>query len=174
MAINPHLVRRGSPLFRETVFVNFEQALAQHGLRAIGEEAFRGKFDLNRGGEGPRGRWLDSNFLAVAKRLFANGSGACILLLVTLGVYLRIRHDRPQFLNVQPDVRIYDTSSGERIGDDADNAEGPLRPLEGVSGHHVSRFGGRHIPPTQRIGSAETHDLPRRATGAERPSRSCG
>ncbi len=126
MAINPHLVRRDGPLFRETVFVNFERALAQHGFRAVGEEAFRGRFDLNRGGEGPWGRWLDADFVAGAKRISAGRFGACIPFLVTVRVYVRIWHNRPQFLNVQPDVRIYDTGSGERIGEYGDNAEAPL------------------------------------------------
>ena len=126
VAINPHLVRRDSPLFRETVFVNFERSLAQHGFRAVGEEAFRGKFDLNRGGSGPWGRWLDEDFLAGAKRISAGGSGPCIPFLVTVRVYVRIWHNRPQFLNVQPDVRIYDTGSGERIGGHGDDAEAPL------------------------------------------------
>jgi len=125
-AINPHLVPRDSPLFRETVFINFENALAKHGFRAVGEEAFRGKFDLNRGGAGPWGRWLDADFVAGAKRLSAEGSGACIPFLVTARVYVRIWHNRPQYLNVEPWVSIYDTGSGERIGEAADNAEVPL------------------------------------------------
>jgi len=82
VAINPHLVPRDTPLFRETVFVNFERSLAQHGFSAIGEEAFLGKSDLNRGGEGPWGRWLDADFLAGAKRISAGRSGACIPFLV--------------------------------------------------------------------------------------------
>lgn len=126
VAINPHLVRRDSPLFRETVFVNFERSLAQHGFRAVGEEAFRDRFDLNRGGAGPWGRWLDADFVAGAKRISAGRSGACIPFLVTVRVYVRIWHNRPDFLNVQPDVRIYDTGSGERIGEYGDDAEAPL------------------------------------------------
>ena len=125
-AINPHLVVRDRPLFRETVFVNFERALAQRGFRAVGEEAFRGKFDLNRGGAGPRGRWLDADFVAGAQRLSADGSGACIPFLVTVRVYVRIWRDRPHVLNVEPWVRIYDTGSGARIGTAADNADVPL------------------------------------------------
>ncbi len=125
-AINPHLVVRNTPLFRETVFFNFEKALAKYGFRAVGEEAFRGKFDLNRGGGGPWGRWLDEDFLAGAKRLSAGRSGACIPFAVTVRVYVRIWHNRPEFLNVQPDVRIYDPGSGERIGDVGDDAEIPL------------------------------------------------
>ncbi|MDE0149358.1 MAG: hypothetical protein OXM58_13395 [Rhodospirillaceae bacterium] len=125
-AINPNLVVRDSPLFRETVFANFESVLAKHGFRAVGEEAFRGRFDLNRGGAGPWGRWLDADFVAGAKRLSADGSGACFPFLVTARVYVRIWHNRPQYLNVEPWVRIYDTGSGERIGEAADNAEVPL------------------------------------------------
>ena len=124
--INPHLIRRDTPRFRETVFVNFEKALAKYGFRAVGEDAFRDKFDLNRGGGGPWGRWLDEDFLAGAKHISAGRSGACIPFLVTVRVYVRIWHNRPDFLNVQPDVRIYDTGSGKRIGGHGDDAEAPL------------------------------------------------
>ena len=124
--VNPHLIRRDTPRFRETVYANFEKALAQYGFRAVGEEAFRGRFDLNRGGGGPWGRWLDEDFLAGAKRLSADGSGVCIPFLVTVRVYVRIWHNRPDFLNFQPDVAIFDAVSGERIGRDGLNVDVPL------------------------------------------------
>lgn len=115
-AVNPHLILRDSPLFRETVFVTLEQALAQYGFRATGEEAFEGTFDLDRGGEGPWGRWLDEDFLAGAMHISADRAGTCIPFLVTVRVYVRIWHDRPQLLRVDPDVSIYDVQSGTSIG----------------------------------------------------------
>ncbi|MDE0415675.1 MAG: hypothetical protein OXI95_01895 [bacterium] len=115
-AVNPHLIRRDSPLFRETAFVNLEQALAQYGFRAMGEEAFEGAFDLDSGGEGPWGRWLDEDFLSGAMHLSADEAGTCIPFLITVRVYVRIWHDRPQFLRVDPDISIYDVQSGTSIG----------------------------------------------------------
>ena len=125
-AVNPHLIRRDSPLFRETVFVHLEHALAQGGFRAMGEEVFEGTFDLNRGGEGPLGRWLDEDFLAGAMHLSEEKAGACIPFLVTVRIYVRIWHDRPEFLRVDPDISIYDVGSGEKIGETAPIIEVPL------------------------------------------------
>ena len=125
-AVNPHLIRRDSPLFRETVFVHLEHALAQGGFRAMGEEVFEGTFDLNREGEGPLGRWLDEDFLAGAMHLSEEKAGACIPFLVTLRIYVRIWHDRPEFLRVDPDISIYDVSLGEVIGGTAPIIEVPL------------------------------------------------
>ena len=115
-AVNPHLIRRDSPLFRETVFVILEQTLAQSGFRAMGEEAFKRTFDLNRGGEGPWGRWLDGDFLSGAKHISADSAGTCIPFLITVRVYVRIWHDRPQFLRVDPDISICDVQSSTSIG----------------------------------------------------------
>ncbi len=125
-AVNPHLIRRDSRLFRETVFVHLEHALAQGGFRAMGEEVFEGTFDLNHGGEGPLGRWLDEDFLAGAMHLSAERTGACIPFLVTVRVYVRIWHDRPEFLRVDPDISIYDVGSGKTIGGTAPIVEVPL------------------------------------------------
>lgn len=125
-AVNPHLILRDSPLFRETVFVNLEHVLEQYGFRALGEDAFEGTFDLDRGGEGPWGRWLDEDFLAGAMHISADGAGTCIPFLVTVRVYLRIWHDRPQFLSVDPDINIYDVHSGKTIGGTEPMVEVPL------------------------------------------------
>ena len=125
-AVNPHLIRRDSTLFRETAFVHLEHALAQGGFRAVGEEVFEGTFDLNRGGEGPLGRWLDEDFLAGTMHLSAEKTGVCIPFLMTVRIYVRIWHDRPEFLRVDPDISIYDVSSGEKIGRTAPIIEVPL------------------------------------------------
>ena len=125
-AVNPHLIRRDSPLFRETAFVNLEHALAQGGFRAVGEDVFEGAFDLNSGGEGPLGRWLDEDFLAGAMHISAERAGTCIPFLITVRIYVRIWHDRPEFLRVDPDISIYDVSSGEAIGGTAPMVEAPL------------------------------------------------
>lgn len=125
-AVNPHLIRRDSALFRETAFVNLEHALAQGGFRAVGEEVFEGTFDLNRGGEGPLGRWLDEDFLTGAMHISAKRTGVCIPFLITARIYVRIWHDRPEFLRVDPDISIYDVGSGETIGGTAPIIEVPL------------------------------------------------
>ena len=125
-AVNPHLIRRDSALFRETAFVNLEHALAQGGFFAVGEEVFEGAFDLNRGGEGPHGRWLDEDFLAGAMHISAERAGVCIPFIVTVRIYVRIWHDRPEFLRVDPDISIYDVGSGESIGGTAPMIEVPL------------------------------------------------
>ena len=161
-AVNSHLIRRDSALFRETAFVNLEHALAQGGFRAVGEEVFEGAFDPNRGGEGPLGRWLDEDFLAGAMRLSAEKAGACIPFLVTVRIYARIWHDRPDFLRVDPDISIYDVGSGETIGGTAPIIEVPLpdqcppsgclervfRPLGEFAARQLSEYRRRDVSDT--------------------------
>ena len=61
--LSPAVIRRDSKEFKEKIFPPLAKALARGGFRAVGEESFRARFDVD-GVPGERlSRWMSLDFL---------------------------------------------------------------------------------------------------------------
>ena len=136
--LSPFILRRDSEEFRNAVFPAIAQALAQAGTRAIGEEPFRPRFNVD-GIEGDfSSRWMSVDLLHVAPQVPVDDAGDMAPYLVFVVVWIRTcRDDTAWFCtetgasvhNPVSDKSIFGTGQDVRYPIPSDYAGGGLLPL---------------------------------------------
>ena len=113
--LSPFVLRRDSKEFKEVVFPPIAEALARAGIRAVGEEPFRAKFNVD-GIEGDfSSRWDCLDFLHFAPQVPVDDAGNTAPYAVCVDVWIRTCRDDATFFCTEIGASVHDTVSGERI-----------------------------------------------------------
>ncbi len=113
--LSPFVIWRDSEEFKEVVFPPVAQALARKGFRAIGEESFRTKFNVD-GVPGERlTRWYSEDFLHYAGQVSVDAAGNTAPYMVTLNIWRRVCRDDATAICIEVSGDVYETASRERL-----------------------------------------------------------
>lgn len=124
--LSPFVMWRDSPEFREVVFPAVAEALARAGIRAVGEEPFRARFNVD-GSEGDfSSRWDCLDFVHFAPQVPVDDAGNTAPYVVCVDVWLRTCRDDATFICAEAGASVHDTASGERIFGAGQAAQHPI------------------------------------------------
>ena len=113
--LSPFVLRRDSKEFREVVFPPIAEALARARIRALGEEPFRARFNVD-GIEGDfSSRWVCLDFLHYAPQVPVDDAGNTAPYVVCVEVWIRTCRDDATFFCTEVGASVHDVASGERI-----------------------------------------------------------
>ena len=113
--LSPFVLRRDSKEFREVVFPSIADALARVGIRAIGEEPFRARFNVD-GVEGDfSSRWSCDGFVHFAPQVPVDHAGNKAPYVVCVDVWIRTCREDRDFFCTEVGALVHDAGSLESI-----------------------------------------------------------
>ena len=126
--LSPFVLWRDSKEFKEVVFPRIAEALARVGIRAIGEEPFRARFNVDGVEDDSSSRWDCLDFLHFAPQVPVDDAGNMAPYLVCVDVWLRTCRNDATFLCSEGGAYVHDLASGERIFGTGQAVQYPVLP----------------------------------------------
>ena len=113
--LSPFVLRRDSEEFRDVVFPPIAEALARVGIRAVGEEPFRARFNVD-GIEGDFwSRWSCPDFVHFAPQVPVDDAGNKALYVVCVDVWIRTCREDATVACTQGGADVHESGSQESI-----------------------------------------------------------
>ena len=113
--LSPFVLRRDSKEFREVVFPSMAEALARAGVRTMGEEPFRARFNVDGVADDSSSRWDCLTFVHFAPQVPVDDAGNTAPFVVCVDVWIRTCRDDATFLCTEVGASVHDAASGEYI-----------------------------------------------------------